>query len=87
MRPRKKTLFVPLWPMNDSASRVTVSLRAGFEWFLLVFATHLPMSLRPLTVWVKKSLTVACSLSVKEKVVPTGGFFLRRPPSRHLRPG
>ena len=77
MRPWNETLFVPPWPVKDSVPRVTVRLQEGLLRFFLVWATHLPLTLRPPTCWVKAKLTRACSLRMKEKVVPTGGFFLR----------
>ena len=68
---------MPLWPAKESVPRVTVRLHEGLWRFFLVWATHLPLTLRPPTCWVNAKLMRACSLKLKEKVVPTGGFFLR----------
>lgn len=52
-------------------------------------ATHLPLSSRPATRWVNVKMTLAGSLSVKLKTVPTGGLRLREieasfDPTRHV---
>src|SRR5277367_5742987 len=90
MRPWKTELLVPAWPAKESVPRVTVRLQARWWRFFFVCTTHLPLTLRPPTLWVNDKLTLAAWLSVKENVVPTGGrFALRaklasRVPSRHL---
>ena len=82
-------MLIPRWPVKASVPRVTGRLQADFVWFFLVVATHLRLTRRPLTSWVTLNLTLAGSLSKKEKVVPVGVYFLfflsaRRLPSRHL---
>jgi hypothetical protein len=52
-----------------------VRLQEGLWRLFLVCATHLPLTLRPASFWVNAKLTLACSLRVKENVVPTGDFF------------
>src|ERR1700678_231463 len=88
MRPWNATSSVPLWPAKESVPAVTVCPQAGLRRFFSLCATHLPLTLRPLTRWVKLKVTVACSLSENEKVVPVGVFaaLMRasRLPSRHL---
>jgi hypothetical protein len=56
---------------------VTVRLQNGFVRFLLVRATHLPLTLRPPTCWVNAKLTLARSLRVKKNAVPSATLCVR----------
>src|SRR5712692_10080423 len=78
MRPWKRTVFVPRWPVKERvpASRSRVHLRALR--FLRVGATHLFLTLRPGLGEKNASCTGAARLSANVILVPTGGrrFFL-----------
>src|SRR5580704_16381286 len=88
MRPWNATLLVPLWPAKESVPATAVRLQAAIRRFFSVCATHVPPTLRPPMRWVKLKVTVACSLSENQKVVPVGVFArltrASRLPSRHL---
>jgi hypothetical protein len=75
MRPRKETLFMPQWPLKERVPWEMVRLQARLWRFWFVWATPLP--LRPASFRVNARLPPACSLRLKEKVVPTGGRCLR----------
>jgi hypothetical protein len=55
---------------------ITVRAQRRLFLFFLVCATHFFPTLRPLAGSVNVKVTLAATLSVKEKVVPRGSFFL-----------
>lgn len=76
IRPLNETLFRPRRPVNESVPAVTVRVQVGLWRLLWVWVTQRRLTLRPLSFWVNARLTLAGSLSVNEKTVPTGCLWL-----------
>jgi hypothetical protein len=74
--PLKGTAFLPGLPETGSVPSVTLRWQDGALRFWLVCLTHLPFTVRPRTERAKVTVTRAATLSVNEKIVPTGRFFV-----------
>jgi hypothetical protein len=77
MRPSKRTLFVPACAENVSVPAMTVRVQRCLCLFVLVCATQLLPTLRPMVGSVNVNVTLAASSRPKENVVPIGGLLLR----------
>src|SRR2546423_6703040 len=73
MRPWKRTVFWPPWPVKERLPARTNRAHLLALRFLLLGATHFPLTLRPGLRIRKSSLTGTTRLSENLILVPTGG--------------